>query len=451
LSDLSSDGSNTILIPSTAVILAGGTGSRLGQEAQVIPKPMVDISGLPLLVRQLQWLDSYGIKRVYLLTGHLTHVIEEYFQKNPPPNIDLQIVQEKEPMGTAGALGQLRSVISEPFWVIYGDLLAWLSLDFIYSQHLDSKTEHTIVVHPNDHPHDSDLVVVDGDSFVQGFLTKPHPPDLVAVNLVNAAVYLLSPKIFKYISEDFRGDIARDIFPKFVERERVLAFKTSEYVKDMGTPDRLASVRKDWESGKVKRFQRLSHRPAVFLDRDGVIIEYVPDIHRQEDIKLRAGAATAIRQLNQVGFLVIVVTNQPMIAKGLLTEHELSLLHAKMETLLGAEGAWLDRIYYCPHHPDSGFPGERQELKVQCDCRKPATGMLKQAVLDFKIDLANSWIVGDTWRDSECGFRFGISTLGIGGGEGYPYATKQSSEPKAILNGLEDAASLILSTIAIED
>ena len=143
----------------------------------------------------------------------------------------------------------------------------------------------TLVVHPNDHPYDSDLVEVDEHFQILNFITKPHAPDLVARNLVNAAVYILPPEIFELIPEGFQGDLARDIFPRMVRQKKVYAFNSPEYLKDMGTPDRLKKVREDWESGKVRRLRVSFPRPVVFLDRDGVLIEYVPDIHKSEDVR----------------------------------------------------------------------------------------------------------------------------------------------------------------------
>ena len=159
---------------------------------------------------------------------------------------------------------------------------------------------------------------------------------------------------------------------------------------------------------------------------------------------LREGVAEAVRKLNREGLLVIVVTNQPMIAKGLLTEKELHKIHALIETQLGVEGAWVERIYYCPHHPDRGFSGERPELKIPCHCRKPQTGLLEIAATEFNLDRQNSWMVGDTWRDIECGKKFSLKTIGITGGEGYPYSDPQKPLPEKICQGLPQAVDYIL-------
>ena len=121
--------------------------------------------------------------------------------------------------------------------------------------------------------------------------------------------------------------------------------------------------------------------------------------------------AAAIRKINEGGYLAIVVTNQPVIARGEVSLEELEEIHNKMETLLGKEGAYLDAIYYCPHHPHKGYEGERPELKIDCDCRKPKPGMLLKAAEDFNIDLSQSWMIGDGENDVKAGINAGCKTV----------------------------------------
>ena len=126
------------------------------------------------------------------------------------------------------------------------------------------------------------------------------------------------------------------------------------------------------------------------------------------------GVAKAIRKINESGYLAIVVSNQPVIARGEVTVEQLDEIHKKMMTLLGNEGAYVDAIYYCPHHPDSGYDGEIKELKIKCKCRKPEPGMIYQAQDDYNIDLSQSWMVGDSSNDIEAGKRAGVSTCLLG-------------------------------------
>ena len=156
--------------------------------------------------------------------------------------------------------------------------------------------------------------------------------------------------------------------------------------------------------------QKISGTSKIFLDRDGTINKYVGFLRNIDDFELLPTVAEAIKQINRSGYLAIVVTNQPVIARGEVTFAELNEIHNKMETLLGAEGAYLDGIYFCPHHPDSGFEGEVAELKIRCDCRKPKPGMLLQAAKDFNIDLTRSYMIGDGEHDRGAGEAAGCKT-----------------------------------------
>ena len=182
----------------------------------------------------------------------------------------------------------------------------------------------------------------------------------------------------------------------------------------MGTPERYEAVSRDFRNGIVSRKNLKNKQRAIFLDRDGVINKYVGFLRRIDDFELLDGAADAIKQINKSGYLAVVVTNQPVIARGEITVDELEEIHNKMETLLGAQGAYIDALYYCPHHPDKGFEGEVEELKINCDCRKPKPGMLLAAAADFNIDLSNSWMIGDGKNDVDCGQAAGCRTVFIG-------------------------------------
>ena len=156
------------------------------------------------------------------------------------------------------------------------------------------------------------------------------------------------------------------------------------------------------------RARNLSHKQkCVFLDRDGTLNKLNGFITKPDDFELLPGAAEAVRLINKSGYLAIVVTNQPVIARGDCTFEELAVIHNKMETELGKAGAFIDALYFCPHHPDKGFAGERAEYKCQCKCRKPAIGMLLQAAEDFNIDLTQSYMAGDSKSDILAGVSAG--------------------------------------------
>lgn len=153
--------------------------------------------------------------------------------------------------------------------------------------------------------------------------------------------------------------------------------------------------------------QHLSRKPAVFLDRDGTLVEEMEFLVDPDKLRLFPGAAAAVRRLNSAGLPVVLVTNQSMIARGLASEQQLALVHERLIAELAREGAHLDGIYYCPHHPDIGEPPYR----APCDCRKPLPGLLQQAAAELGLDLGRSAMVGDTLRDLEAGTAAGCPTL----------------------------------------
>lgn len=147
------------------------------------------------------------------------------------------------------------------------------------------------------------------------------------------------------------------------------------------------------------------------MDRDGTINKYVGFLRNINQFELINGVAKAIKKINESGYLAIVVTNQPVIARGEVSYSELDDIHKKMETLLGLEGAYVDGIYFCPHHPHKGYPGEIEKLKVVCDCRKPKPGMLLKAAERFNINLEESYMVGDGENDISAGINAGCKTV----------------------------------------
>lgn len=395
------------------VIIAGGKGTRLGLKD--IPKPMVDIAGKPLLEHQIELAKSYGSDEFFILSGHLAHVIEDYFGDGTKWGVKIHHIVEPYPLGTAGSLKLLEGKLNDRFMVFYGDVVMDFDINsFINFDKKYPNSVGTTLVHPNDHPYDSDLLEIDKNFRVTKMLPKPHVDNEYYQNLVNAAVYIFSNKIFDYIESNVSQDFGKHILGRVLNAgEELYAYVTPEYIKDMGTADRFEKVKQDFISGKVSRLNKKNKRPCIFLDRDGVINRDMDSNPKTTDFELLPNVAEAIKKINKSDYLAVVVTNQPMIAKGFVTVSEVENTHKKMETLLGEEGAFLNAIYYCPHHPEGGFEGEIPELKIECECRKPKPGMLIQAANDLNIDLANSWMIGDSERDLSAGKSVGCKCIYI--------------------------------------
>lgn len=393
-----------------AVITAGGKGTRVASVSSSIPKPLLPVAGKPVLQYQIECLKRQGFERITLTVGYLGSMIREYFGDGGWFGIKIDYIQEDVPLGTAGALYYLKGNTDDDFFLINGDLIFDVDLGRMLAFHKEHHAAATLLVHPNDHPHDSGLVIADNEGQVHGWLTKEDARGWYR-NCVNAGIHVLSPKLLEKLERPQKLDLDREILKPLIPWGEVCAYRTPEYVKDMGTPERIAQVERDLQSGLVRQKNLSNPQRAVFLDRDGTINQYVGFLKRIEDFRLIDGAAKAVRHINQSGYLAIVVTNQPVIARGDVTWGQLEEIHRKMETLLGQEDAYLDDILICPHHPDSGFVGEVPAYKIQCSCRKPKPGLLLQAAEKYNIDLSKSWMIGDSPNDIEAGMAAGCRTI----------------------------------------
>ena len=424
------------------VIIAGGKGTRLGNIS--VPKPMVKVVGKPLLEYQIELAKRYGLKDILILVGYKSEQIIDYFGNGSKWGVNISYSIEEKPLGTAGSLKSVEQILNDRFLVFYGDTMMDINLLKLVEFDGSHSSLGTLLCHPNDHPHDSDIVEIDEDSNeVILFHSKPHNESLYKPNLVNAALYILSKDILSYIEPDKKCDFGKDIFPKALAAgNKLIAYNTAEYIKDMGTPDRLEKVEVDFLSGKVKLLNNENKRKAIFIDRDGVINKEVGNLRNADEFKLMNNVPKAIGMINNSNYLAIVITNQPVVAKGWCSFQELNNIHNKMQTELGYKNVFLDRIYYCPHHPDRGFDGEIEELKIDCNCRKPKLGLIEKAVSDYNIELDGSFFIGDTTTDIKTANNAGITSVLVKTG----YAGKDLKfkvKPTYICNDLLSAVEKI--------
>ncbi len=404
------------------VIMAGGKGTRIASVRSDVPKPMIQICGKPILEHQIDNLKACGLTDIILVIGYLGDKIKEYFGDGSKFGVNIEYFVEDHPLGTAGALFKM-SQLTEDFLLLCGDVIIDVDFNRFIAFHKEHKAWASLVAHPNGHPYDSSLLVteIDEPKTVGGMPEDTHrvirwmakeDERTYYKNRVNAGIELISPELLKETMKNFvprhpetpeKIDLDRDVLKPNIPSGRIYAYDTPEYIKDMGTPDRFYETEKDIEKGKVHARNLKNKQKAIFLDRDGTINKMVGFVTKPEQFELIEGAAEAIKAINKSGYLAIVVTNQPVIARGDCTFEELQAIHDKMETELGKEGAFVDAIYVCPHHTDKGFEGERPEYKCHCDCRKPKPGLLLQAAKDFNIDLSESYMIGDSHRDVEAG------------------------------------------------
>lgn len=408
------------------IIMAGGKGTRIASIASDVPKPMIRICGRPILEHQIENLKACGLTDITLVVGHLGNVIQEYFGDGSRFGVKIEYFVETMPLGTAGALFKMN--LTEDFLLLCGDVIIDVDFNRFIRFHKDHDAWASLISHPNGHPYDSSLLVTEtipptekgglpvDTHRVTRWMNKEDERTYYK-NRVNAGVEIISPQLLSETMKAFvprhpetpdKIDLDRDVLKPNIKSGRIYAYDTPEYIKDMGTPDRFYEAEYDIATGLVHARNLSVPQKAIFLDRDGTINQYVGFLTKTEQFELIEGAAEAIRKINKSGYLAIVVTNQPVIARGDVTWEGLQTIHDKMETELGKSGAFIDAIYICPHHPDKGFEGERPEYKRVCDCRKPKPGLLVKAAADFNIDLSQSYMIGDSDWDVQAGEAAGV-------------------------------------------
>ncbi len=399
------------------VIMAGGKGTRIASVKNDVPKPMIEICDKPILEHQIDNLKACGLTNITLVIGYLGHVIKDYFGDGSRFGVNISYFVEDTPLGTAGALFKMD--LQEDFLLLCGDVIIDVDFNRFIDFHKKNKAWASLMVHPNGHPYDSSLLVTEilppqilgGNPVDTHRVTRwmnKEDERLYYKNRVNAGIEIISPELLKEAMTNFiprhsenpdKIDLDRDVLKPNIKSDRIYAYDTPEYIKDVGTPERFYEAEEDIKTGKVHARNLKNKQKAMFLDRDGTINKYVGFLTKPEQFELIDGVAEAIKKINKSGYLAIVTTNQPVIARGDCTWEELYSIHNKMETELGKVGAYVDAIYICPHHRDKGFEGERLEYKYDCECRKPKPGMLLQAAQDYNIDLSKSIMVGDSEND----------------------------------------------------
>lgn len=409
------------------IIMAGGRGTRISRLFPDIPKPLIPIDGVPVLEREINSLRDQGFTELILTVSYMADKIISYFGDGSRLGVNIQYYHEETSLGNAGALFKIKDQLTEPFLLLNADAMFDVDFNRMIAFHNLHGGLITLFTHPNNHPYDSGLIVANDDKSVAVWLAKEDVRPQYYKNRVNAGLHVIDPKVLDLVNINANDigkidddgkiitiDLDRQLLKPFSNTGMMYCYDSPEYVKDMGTPERFYSVVSDYKSGTVHAKNLSNKQKAVFLDRDGTINKYKGFLRDIDEFELLDNVTEAVKIINASGYLCIVVTNQPVIARGEVSFSELEEIHKKMETLLGQGGAYIDEIYYCPHHPDKGFDGEIEELKVECDCRKPKPGMLLKAALDFNIDLKNSYMIGDSKNDIETGKNVGCKTILIG-------------------------------------
>jgi len=383
----------------------------------------------------LQLLVGSRFDECLVVAGYLGEQVDELCAELPGTDVELRVIHEQQQNGTVEALRlAAANTDADRFLVILGDVLTSFPVDAMLDAWESSGLNVAVVVHPSTHPHDSDSVFMRHDGTVT--VKKKSESKQDTPNMASAGVFAITRQgLSTYVDcEDFGSGV----LSAAANRNDLFPYVSSHYFKDAGTADRLAAAIQDVESGAFDTRGSKDPRPALFLDRDGIINPTEPEFYTPDHYSLLPEVPSAIREANARGIPVIVVTNQPHLAKGLMSFSDHERVRARMDALLANEGAFVDDYYFCPHHPESGFPGEVPELKRDCRCRKPETGLVEQAVADHLLNLESSVFVGDSERDRQLAQRLQIEYIHVSADNECPESTECfTSAAAAIRRGTE--------------
>lgn len=381
-----------------AAILIGGQGTRLGDAVRSTPKPLLDVCGRPFVEHVMINLRRFGFDDFILLAGYQSGIVTEKYGAGSTFAQEIQasirVIVEPSPLGTGGALKHAREYLEDEFLLLNGDSI----FDFNY---LDL-CNREIPEEPNDWLCRVALLPVEAatrygfvelrGARVHAFREKPVAPQS---GLINSGVYWLKSALLDFITSA-PCSLEQDVFPRLASQGRMTGRVYRGYFIDIGIPEDLQNARENLTDNLQK--------PAAFLDRDGTLNHDDGYTHKPEEFRWIDGAKSAIKKLNDAGFLVFVVTNQAGIARGYYDAATVESLHQWMQRELAREGAHIDDFRYCPHHPEGVVP----ELAIACDCRKPSSGMLTSLIERWKPDIRRSFMLGDSEKDAQAGAAIGM-------------------------------------------
>jgi mannose-1-phosphate guanylyltransferase len=424
-----------------ALILAGGLGTRLRPLTDHVPKCLIPVGDRPLLDFWVRCLAEAGIAEARINTHVHAQRVRSYIASvNAEGWLHLAESHERELLGSAGTVAAnveladgARDVV-----IIYADNLSDIDLRPLIAFHRRHGDPLTMVLFNAPDPRACGIAELDTEGRIVSFVEKPKHP---ASDLANAGLYVASAAAYREIAAMRGFDLGFDVLPRFVGRMR--GWVWGGYYMDVGTHEALAQARRDAKAVFPQGSGASRHppRPAVFLDRDGTVIEHVPYLSEPALVRLLPGAAEALVRLRRAGFARVLVTNQSAIGRGMLTEDRLEEIHAELNRQLAARGAVLDGIYYCPV-----APGGDDRTTVECLDRKPGPGMLLRAAGELGLDLKTSWMVGDLISDVLAGRNAGCRSILVQSGQTVAAEIAGQADQSLVAADLAAATDVILKS-----
>jgi len=363
--------------PRQAVILAGGRGTRLAPLTDTMPKPMVPFHGRPFLDYLLELLAGQGFQRALVLTGYLGDQIAGHFGSSAH-GLELSYAHSPVEDDTGARLRKAIDRIDDCFLLLYCDNYWPINFDAMWQQFCRQPVDVQITVYANTDGFTRDNLRVQSDGLVDLYDKSRTADGLAGVDIGFAIVRRTVVEQLPEANCSFE----QETYPRLAAAGRLGAFVTAHRYYSVGNVERLPVT---------EAF--LARTPAILLDRDGVLNERPSQgtyVTTPADWRWKSDARPALRRLHEAGYRCVVITNQAGIARGMLSEQDLSAIHTRLCLEAEEAGGRIAAIYHCPHHWDDG-----------CACRKPKPGMLLQAQREHHLDLSRTWFIGDDERDGE--------------------------------------------------
>ena len=359
-----------------AVIFAGGLGERLKPFTETDPKPMYPINGKPFLEYLIEQLKEWGIDEVILLLGYLPDKIKNYFGNGSQWDLNIEYVDTPIEYDTQFRLKAAEEKLKDDFLMMYCDNICPVDFTRLRYEYFQNKALIQLSAYSNSDGYTADNLRIGYNGIVENYDRRRAEGDLKGVDIGYAIV---SKSVLGFMTK--KNDCFEAVvYPKLISEGKLFATVTEHRYYSIGSYERIGLTE-----------QYLSDRKYIFIDRDGVMNRKPPKaeyVRKPTDFSWIEGSKDAIKKLNDAGFIVIEITNQAGIARGLMTDEDFWKVQRKIDSDLAEVGAKIDAVYYCPHGWNDN-----------CDCRKPKPGMLFQAQKDHSIDLTKCLLIGDDERD----------------------------------------------------
>lgn len=391
--------------PTQCAILCGGLGTRLGALTEAMPKPLLPVAGMPFLDLLLSELGRQGFRRILLLARFEAEKIATFIKTSTARikfDLDVTMSIEPENAGTGGALWHARDRLDEIFYLLNGD--TWFDIPLRALETvaaMDGADGCVMALRPTSDTSRYGVVGLDGSRITA--LAAPQAADAPA--LINGGVYRLARSLVDVASGSC--SLEQDVLPQAITSGRLRGRSfAGHYFIDIGVPASYAAAQFEIPAQRCK--------PAVFLDRDGVLNVDHGHVGQVDQLELVAGAGEAVAWLNEQGYYVFVVTNQAGIAKGLYSEADYQAVMTVLGDRLAEAGGHLDDARHCPFHPDAIYSAYRV---ADHPWRKPQPGMLLDLMANWPIDRARSVMIGDQPSDVAAGEAAGVRAVQFTGGD----------------------------------